>query len=72
MRNDDIWNYMTNNEKEIQCCFCGRIFSCTIQPLDLMRHLTENHVKEKEKEDNNIRGSFKIELETERKKIPRL
>ena len=44
MKNDEIWNYMAKNENEIQCCFCGRIFSCTIKPRKLLRHLTKNHI----------------------------
>ena len=33
MKINEIWSYMTKrDDASIQCCFCARIFSCTIKP----------------------------------------
>lgn len=62
---DDIWNYMTKKDASVQCCFCGRIFICTIKPENLLRHLLKDHMDEKDqavkddstKESNDVLAS---------------
>ena len=45
---DEIWNYMTKKDASVQCCFCGRIFICTIKPENLLRHILKKHFDEKD------------------------
>ena len=44
--NDEIWKYMTKSEREIQCCFCGKVFN--VKYTGLWRHLTDLHNFKKE------------------------
>ena len=38
------------DDASVQCCFCGRIFICIIKAENLLCHLLENHINEKEEE----------------------
>ena len=41
MSDDQLWKYVTKKDKEMQCCFCGIVFS--IRNTYIWQHLTNEH-----------------------------
>ena len=65
MKNEEIWKYLTKtDDASVQCCFCGRIFICTIKPEHHLRHLLENHIYEKETEVKGTKLNSDLKLRT--------
>ena len=38
---NQVWNYVTRRDKELQCCFCGIIFNA--RNTYIWQHLTNEH-----------------------------